>query len=35
MVGGGVCHTKDAQGKTRQTCYYRSLKDGKLSFVKR
>jgi phosphoribosyl-AMP cyclohydrolase len=33
MVGGGVCHTKDAQGKTRRTCYYRSLKDGKLSFV--
>ena len=34
MVGGGVCHTKDAEGKTRQTCYYRSLKDGKLSFLK-
>ena len=33
MVGGGVCHTKDATGKTRKTCYYRSLKDGKLSFV--
>ena len=31
---GGVCHTKDAQGHTRKTCYYRSLKDGKLSFVK-
>jgi phosphoribosyl-AMP cyclohydrolase len=30
---GGVCHTKDAQGKTRKTCYYRSLKDGKLSFL--
>jgi phosphoribosyl-AMP cyclohydrolase len=29
---GGVCHTKDAGGKTRKTCYYRSLKDGKLSF---
>ncbi len=28
MVGGGVCHTKDADGKTRKTCYYRSLKDG-------
>jgi len=34
MIGGGVCHTKDAQGKTRKTCYYRSLKNGKLSFVK-
>ena len=33
-VGGGVCHTKDAKGKTRKTCYYRSLKDGKLTFLK-
>jgi phosphoribosyl-AMP cyclohydrolase len=33
MVGGGVCHTKDAEGHTRKTCYYRSLKDGKLIFV--
>ncbi len=33
MQGGGVCHTKDAEGKTRQTCYYRSLKDGKLDFL--
>jgi phosphoribosyl-AMP cyclohydrolase len=33
MVGGGVCHTKDASGHTRKTCYYRSLKDGKLSFI--
>ena len=33
MVGGGVCHTKDAQGHTRKTCYYRSLKDGKLNFL--
>jgi phosphoribosyl-AMP cyclohydrolase len=32
-VGGGVCHTKDAGGKTRKTCYYRSLKDGKLTFL--
>ena len=34
MIGGGVCHTKDAEGKTRTTCYYRSLKDGNLDFVK-
>ena len=34
MLGGGVCHTKDADGKTRTTCYYRSLKDGNLDFVK-
>jgi phosphoribosyl-AMP cyclohydrolase len=33
MVGGGVCHTKGADGKTRKTCYYRSLKDGKLEFL--
>jgi len=33
MVGGGVCHTKDADGRTRRTCYYRSLKDGELSFL--
>jgi len=32
MLGGGVCHTKDAKGKTRTTCYYRSLQDGKLKF---
>jgi phosphoribosyl-AMP cyclohydrolase len=34
MAGGGACHTKDADGKTRRTCYYRSLKDGKLGFLK-
>lgn len=22
---GGVCHTKDAEGRTRPTCYYRRL----------
>jgi phosphoribosyl-AMP cyclohydrolase len=33
MVGDGVCHTRDASGKTRRTCYYRSLKDGKLDFL--
>jgi phosphoribosyl-AMP cyclohydrolase len=32
MMGGGVCHTKDAHGHTRKTCYYRSLKDGALTF---
>jgi phosphoribosyl-AMP cyclohydrolase len=31
---GGVCHTKDAHGHTRKTCYYRSLKDGQLEPVK-
>jgi phosphoribosyl-AMP cyclohydrolase len=33
MMGGGVCHTRDATGQTRQTCYYRVLKNGKLEFV--
>jgi phosphoribosyl-AMP cyclohydrolase len=33
MVGGGVCHTRDAEGHTRRTCYYRSLKDGGLTFI--
>jgi phosphoribosyl-AMP cyclohydrolase len=33
MLGGGVCHTRDAEGHTRKTCYYRSLRDGRLSFV--
>lgn len=31
---GGVCHTKDADGKTRNTCYYRSLKGDGLNFCK-
>jgi phosphoribosyl-AMP cyclohydrolase len=30
MMGGGVCHTKDAEGKTRPTCYYRAIKGGEL-----
>jgi phosphoribosyl-AMP cyclohydrolase len=25
---GGVCHTKDAAGKTRAQCYYRQMIDG-------
>lgn len=30
---GGVCHTKDADGRTRDTCYYRTLTDaGGLAF---
>ena len=33
LMGGGVCHTKDAEGKTRPTCYYRAIKEGKLEFV--
>jgi phosphoribosyl-AMP cyclohydrolase len=31
---GGVCHTRDASGATRPTCYYRSITDaGQLTFV--
>ncbi len=26
-AGRGVCHTKDATGDTRQTCYYRTVTD--------
>ena len=33
MMGGGVCHTKDADGKTRPTCYYRAIKGGKLEHL--
>ncbi|MEQ9366573.1 MAG: phosphoribosyl-AMP cyclohydrolase [Leptospirales bacterium] len=33
---GGVCHTKDASGATRESCYYRRLaedEDGALAFL--
>ncbi len=26
-AGTGVCHTKDGEGNTRQTCYYRAVAD--------
>jgi phosphoribosyl-AMP cyclohydrolase len=32
-LGEGACHTKGADGKSRCSCYYRRLKDGKLEFV--
>ena len=28
--GHGACHTKDCDGKARRSCYYRSLRDGRL-----
>ncbi len=31
--GHGACHTKDESGKTRKSCFYRSLKDGRLTFA--
>lgn len=33
MVGGGVCHTKGADGRTRKTCYYRRIHDGQLEMI--
>ena len=31
--GDGACHTKDAAGKARSSCYYRRLVDGQLEIV--
>ena len=31
--GVGACHTKDAAGKARPSCYYRRIQDGQLAFV--
>lgn len=35
MLGSGVCHTKDEQGKTRKSCFYRkySLKTQEMKFA--
>lgn len=30
---GGACHTRGPDGKSRLTCYYRRIVDGKLEFV--
>jgi phosphoribosyl-AMP cyclohydrolase len=30
---GGVCHTKQSDGHTRQTCFYRLIRDGRLVHV--
>ena len=32
-LGKGACHTKDAQGVARPSCYYRRIQDGELKFV--
>jgi phosphoribosyl-AMP cyclohydrolase len=32
-LGKGACHTKDAEGKTRASCYYRRIKDGQLELI--
>lgn len=31
--GSGACHTKDAGGTARDSCYYRRLTEGQLEFV--
>lgn len=32
-LGEGVCHTEDARGVSRYSCYYRRIKDGQLEFL--
>ena len=32
-LGEGACHTKDADGRSRRSCYYRRIRDGRLEFV--
>jgi len=32
-LGKGACHTKDANGETRASCYYRKIRDGQLEFI--
>ena len=32
-LGQGACHTRDAQGNTRKSCYYRRIKKGKLELL--
>lgn len=31
--GQGACHTRDEQGRSRSTCYYRAIVDGELKQV--
>ncbi len=32
-LGHGTCHTKNAEGKTRKSCFYRRIVNGKLEFI--
>lgn len=32
-LGQGVCHTRNAAGQSRPTCYYRKIQEGQLVFV--
>ena len=33
LLGKGVCHTKEADGTARRSCYYRRIQDGELVLV--
>jgi len=33
LLGTGACHTKNAAGQTRASCYYRRLQHGQLCFT--
>ena len=32
-LGKGACHTKNAEGNTRASCYYRRIVDGELELI--
>jgi phosphoribosyl-AMP cyclohydrolase len=32
-IGRGACHTKDAKGNNRKSCFYREIKNDKLEFI--
>jgi phosphoribosyl-AMP cyclohydrolase len=32
-LGKGACHTVDADGQTRASCYYRRIRDGQLELI--
>lgn len=32
-LGQGACHTRDADGRSRSSCYYRRIRAGELEFV--
>ena len=32
-LGQGACHTKGADGKTRPSCFYRRINEGRLQFI--
>ena len=34
-LGEGACHTKDADGRARSSCFYRRIRDAQLEFVQK